>query len=259
MEEDSSSDELGEEEEEPLPEQVEEQAREEHGDKVVDSLILADNVADWVDMVLDDTALWDPKELGALAVMSLKTAPKQNDYQSEVLFATLVDLYRWMPRMGHLRAELRVAKYNVGRGLAGGGPSSHTSKWANLSPQFAPAMHVPSTVSLEGAAGLFSFPRLLYLILFFGAFYESVPIAIRAAFSHTGTSSIHGVLTFIRCPVELALLFLHSYQPSCAHTPISIVTSKKAPARTSTIFCCTADLFHAAYLLCRLLPPRPRR
>ncbi|KAF8166298.1 hypothetical protein K438DRAFT_2066618 [Mycena galopus ATCC 62051] len=117
MEEDSSSDELGEEEEEPLPEQVEEQAREEHGDEVVDSIILADDVADWVDTVLDDAAPWDPKELGALAAASLKTARKQKDYRSEVLFASLVDFYRWMPRMGRLRAALRVAKYH-GRGPA---------------------------------------------------------------------------------------------------------------------------------------------
>ncbi|KAJ7934658.1 hypothetical protein B0H13DRAFT_2305443 [Mycena leptocephala] len=36
---------------------------------------------------------------------------------SEVLFASLVDFYRWMPRMGRLRAALRVAKYH-GRGPA---------------------------------------------------------------------------------------------------------------------------------------------
>ncbi|KAJ7498083.1 hypothetical protein B0H11DRAFT_1998594, partial [Mycena galericulata] len=112
-EEESSSDELGEEEEEePMPEQVEEQAREELGDEVVDSIILADDIADWVDTVLDDAAPRDPKELGSLAAASLKTARKQKDYRSEVLFASLVDFYRWMPRMGRLRAALRVAKYH---------------------------------------------------------------------------------------------------------------------------------------------------
>ncbi|KAJ7436649.1 hypothetical protein B0H11DRAFT_2109655 [Mycena galericulata] len=114
-EEDSSSDELGdeeEEEEEPMPEQVEEQAWEEHGDEVVDSIILADDIADGVDTVLDDAAPRDPKELGSLAAASLKTARKQKDYQSQVLFASLVDFYRWMPRMGRLRAALRVAKYH---------------------------------------------------------------------------------------------------------------------------------------------------
>jgi hypothetical protein len=116
-EEESSSDELGDEEEEPVPEQVEEQAREEYGDEVVDSIILADDVADWVDTVLDDAAPQDPKELGALAAASLKTARRQKDYRSEVLFASLVDFYRWMPRMGRLRAALRVAKYH-GRGPA---------------------------------------------------------------------------------------------------------------------------------------------
>jgi hypothetical protein len=114
----SSSDELGdEEEEEPVPEQVEEQAREEHGNEMVNSVILADDVADWVDTVLDDAAPLDPKELGALAAASLKTARKRKDYRSEVLFASLVDFYRWMPRMGRLRAALRVAKYH-GRGPA---------------------------------------------------------------------------------------------------------------------------------------------
>ncbi|KAJ7444970.1 hypothetical protein B0H11DRAFT_2203490 [Mycena galericulata] len=85
-EEESSSDELGdEEEEEPVPEQVEEQAREEHGDEVVDSIVLADDVADWVDTILDDAAPQDPKELGALAAASLKTARKQKDYRSEMI------------------------------------------------------------------------------------------------------------------------------------------------------------------------------
>jgi hypothetical protein len=97
-EEESSSDESGDEEEEPVPEQVEEQAREEHGDEVVDSIVLADDVADWVDTVLDDAAPQDPKELSALAAVSLKTARKQKDYRSEVLFASLADFYRWLPR-----------------------------------------------------------------------------------------------------------------------------------------------------------------
>ncbi|KAJ7882883.1 hypothetical protein B0H13DRAFT_1890653 [Mycena leptocephala] len=116
-EEESSSDESGDEEEEPVPEQVEEQAREEHGDEVVDSIVLADDVADWVDTVLDDAAPQDPKELVALTAASLKTARKQKDYRSEVLFASLVDFYRWLPRMGCLQAALRVAKYH-GRGPA---------------------------------------------------------------------------------------------------------------------------------------------
>ncbi|KAJ7163044.1 hypothetical protein C8R46DRAFT_1221839 [Mycena filopes] len=115
---DSSSDESGDDEQEELvPEQVVEQAREEHGDAVVDATILADDVADWVHTVLDDAAPRDPKELGALAAASLKTAHKQKDYRSEVLFASLVDFYRWMPRMGRLSAALRVAKYH-GRGPA---------------------------------------------------------------------------------------------------------------------------------------------
>ncbi|KAJ7794205.1 hypothetical protein B0H14DRAFT_3888832 [Mycena olivaceomarginata] len=95
--EESSSDELGDEEEEPVPEQVEEQAREEYGDEVVDSIILADDVADWVDTVHDDAAPQDPKELGALAAASLKQHAGRRTIGA--------------------RAALRVAKYH-GRGPA---------------------------------------------------------------------------------------------------------------------------------------------
>ncbi|KAJ6536656.1 hypothetical protein B0H10DRAFT_2246246 [Mycena sp. CBHHK59/15] len=53
----SSSDELAaDEEEEPVPEQLEEQAREEHGNEVVDSIVSTDNIAEWVDTILDDAA-----------------------------------------------------------------------------------------------------------------------------------------------------------------------------------------------------------
>ncbi|KAJ6531450.1 hypothetical protein B0H10DRAFT_2270389, partial [Mycena sp. CBHHK59/15] len=114
----SSSDELAaDEEEEPVPEQLEEQAREEHGNEVVDSIVLTDNIAEWVDTILDDAAPLDPKELSSLATASLKTARKAKDYRSEVLFASLADFCRWMPRMGRLRAALRVSRYH-GRGAA---------------------------------------------------------------------------------------------------------------------------------------------
>ncbi|KAJ6550748.1 hypothetical protein B0H10DRAFT_2242550 [Mycena sp. CBHHK59/15] len=114
----SSSDELAaDEEEEPIPEQLEEQACEEHGNEVVDSIVLTDNIAEWVDTILDDAAPLDPKELSSLATASLKVARKAKDYRSEVLFASLADFYRWMPRMGRLRAALRVSRYH-GRGAA---------------------------------------------------------------------------------------------------------------------------------------------
>ncbi|KAJ7934884.1 hypothetical protein B0H13DRAFT_1854876 [Mycena leptocephala] len=67
--------------------------------------------------VLDDAAPLDPSELGCLAADSLKKARKLKDFCSTVLFAALVDFYRWMPRMGRLRAALRVSK-NHGRGPA---------------------------------------------------------------------------------------------------------------------------------------------
>ncbi|KAJ7016406.1 hypothetical protein C8F04DRAFT_1281500 [Mycena alexandri] len=103
-----SSEESGneEEEEEPEPEQVEAQAREEQGDAVVDAAILVDDIAGWVDTILDDATPQEPKELGALAAACLKVARRKKDYASEVLFTSLVNFYRWMPRLGRLRAAV---------------------------------------------------------------------------------------------------------------------------------------------------------
>ena len=70
----------------------------------------------WI-TILDDAAPLEPAELGALAADSLKAARKAKNFRGMVLFAALVDFYRWMPRMGRLRAALRVAK-NHGRGPA---------------------------------------------------------------------------------------------------------------------------------------------
>ncbi|KAJ7123021.1 hypothetical protein C8R44DRAFT_735628 [Mycena epipterygia] len=120
-EEDSSSDDSGlsdiqEEIEMPL-EELEKQARLEHGDEIIDSIAVADDIAEWVDTVLEDAAPLRLDQLGSLASESLKVARKKKDYRSTVLFAALVDFYRWMPRMGRLRAALRVAQ-NHGRGPA---------------------------------------------------------------------------------------------------------------------------------------------
>ncbi|KAJ7107219.1 hypothetical protein C8R43DRAFT_1091981 [Mycena crocata] len=73
----------------------------------------ADNIAEWVDTTLDDAAPLEPSELGALASECLKKAQKDQVYCSTILFAALVDFYRWMPRMGRLRAALQVAKNHV--------------------------------------------------------------------------------------------------------------------------------------------------
>ncbi|KAK7008159.1 hypothetical protein R3P38DRAFT_3211809 [Favolaschia claudopus] len=94
-----------EEEEELSTEQLEEQARREDGDNAVDSIVIANDIADWVETVLDDAAPKEPAELQALAVDSLKGARKQKDYRSEILFAALADFYRWMPRMGTRRCK----------------------------------------------------------------------------------------------------------------------------------------------------------
>jgi hypothetical protein len=99
------------------PEQLEKQARELDGDEAIDSIAIADDVAEWVDTILDDAAPLKPDELHALAVDGLKAARKNKDYRSTVLFAALVDFFCWMPRMGRLRAALRVS-LNHGRGPA---------------------------------------------------------------------------------------------------------------------------------------------
>jgi hypothetical protein len=93
------------------------EARDTNGDAHVDSVAAADDIAEWVDTVLDDAAPLRPEELGALASECLKIARKKKDYRSTVLFAALVDFYRWMHRMGRLGAALRIAK-NHGKGPA---------------------------------------------------------------------------------------------------------------------------------------------
>src|SRR5258708_2490574 len=98
------------------PEELEEQARQADGDVAIDSIAEADDIAEWVD-VLDDAAPPGPDELRSLGADCLKVARKQQDYRSTVLFAALVDFYRWMPCMGRLRAALRVAQ-NHGHGPA---------------------------------------------------------------------------------------------------------------------------------------------
>ncbi|KAJ7911238.1 hypothetical protein B0H13DRAFT_1875991 [Mycena leptocephala] len=97
------------------PDVLETEARAVQGDAAVDSIVVADEIAEWVDTILDDAAPLDPAELASLAVDGLKKARKSKDFRSTVLFAALADFYRWMPRMGRLPAPLRVAK-NHGRG-----------------------------------------------------------------------------------------------------------------------------------------------
>ncbi|KAJ6617728.1 hypothetical protein B0H10DRAFT_2189833 [Mycena sp. CBHHK59/15] len=103
--------------EEQHSELLEQEARSKEGDVTVDSIIVADEIAEWVETVLEDTAPLDPSELASLAADGLKKARKSKDYRSTILFAALTDFYRWMPRMGRLAAALRVAK-NHGRGPA---------------------------------------------------------------------------------------------------------------------------------------------
>ncbi|KAJ7182123.1 hypothetical protein C8R46DRAFT_985245 [Mycena filopes] len=96
---------------------LEAEARATEGDAAVDSIVVADEIAEWVETILDDAAPLAPAELASLALDGLKSARKSKDFRSTVLFAALGDFYRWMPRMGRLAAALRVAK-NHGRGPA---------------------------------------------------------------------------------------------------------------------------------------------
>jgi hypothetical protein len=91
------------------PEELEKEARLQHGNNIVDSTVVADNIAEWIE-VLEDAAPVGPENLNALAADCLKLARKKQDYRSTVLFAALVDFYGWMPRMGRLCAALRIAK-----------------------------------------------------------------------------------------------------------------------------------------------------
>ncbi|KAF8211778.1 hypothetical protein K438DRAFT_58293 [Mycena galopus ATCC 62051] len=99
------------------PEELESAARQKEGDAAVDSIAIADNIAEWVDTILEDAAPPETDQLQSLASDGLKAARKNKDYRSTVLFAALVDFYHWMPRMGRLRAALRIAK-NHGCGPA---------------------------------------------------------------------------------------------------------------------------------------------
>jgi hypothetical protein len=81
-------------------EELKEEAWEEEGDAAVDSIVVADDIAEWINTALDDAAPSEPDALCSLAADCLKTARKNQDYRSTVLFAALVDFYCWMPCMG---------------------------------------------------------------------------------------------------------------------------------------------------------------
>ncbi|KAJ7325750.1 hypothetical protein DFH08DRAFT_816827 [Mycena albidolilacea] len=84
------------------PEELESAARQKEGDAAVDSIAVADNIAEWVDTILEDAAPLETDQLQSLASDCLKAARKNKDYRSTVLLAALVDFYHWMPRMGRV-------------------------------------------------------------------------------------------------------------------------------------------------------------
>ncbi|KAJ8496210.1 hypothetical protein ONZ51_g1255 [Trametes cubensis] len=77
----------------------------------------AERVAEYTEDVLESSAPKTPKQLYALADDGRCKARKAQDYRSEVLFASLMDFYKWHPRQGRLRAALRIAR-NHQRGPA---------------------------------------------------------------------------------------------------------------------------------------------
>jgi hypothetical protein len=92
---------------------VEEDEEKKYGEGMDIEVEAAEEVSEWVNDVLDDAASEDLVVLEALAQEGLKKARKTHNYRSEVLFASLVDFYRWMPCQGRLRAAARVAQ-NLG-------------------------------------------------------------------------------------------------------------------------------------------------
>jgi hypothetical protein len=65
-----------------------------------------DKAAAIIEDVLEDAAPANPDEMLAQACVGLQTARKKKDYCSEVLFALLIDLYRWIPKHGRIKASL---------------------------------------------------------------------------------------------------------------------------------------------------------
>jgi hypothetical protein len=76
-----------------------------------------DRVSEWVMDPLDDAPTKMMGQLEELAVESLQSAWKNRIYRNEILFAALVDFYRWAPRYGRGKAALHVAR-NCQRGPA---------------------------------------------------------------------------------------------------------------------------------------------
>ncbi|TFY52341.1 hypothetical protein EVG20_g10592 [Dentipellis fragilis] len=86
-------------------------------EETVEAAKLADEVSEWVNDELEEAVPKELPALHALASEGLKYSRKKVNYREEVLFASLVDFYRWVPRQGRARAAARVTK-NLGRGPA---------------------------------------------------------------------------------------------------------------------------------------------
>ncbi len=82
-----------------------------------DDVRAAEEIAEYVEDVLETTVPKSPQELETLAAEGLRKARKAHDYRSEVLFSCLIDFYRMLPRYGRLRTALRISR-NHQRGPA---------------------------------------------------------------------------------------------------------------------------------------------
>jgi hypothetical protein len=76
------------------PELLEEEAHSQEGNAAIDSIVVTDEIAEWVETVLDDAAPLHPSELASLAVDGLRKARKLQDFRTTVLFAALTDFYQ---------------------------------------------------------------------------------------------------------------------------------------------------------------------
>lgn len=77
---------------------------------VVDLTSEAIEAAEYTEDVLETAVPKTHEQLRNMADEGRRKARKAHDYRSEVLFASLVDFYRWLPRHGRLRASLRVSR-----------------------------------------------------------------------------------------------------------------------------------------------------
>ncbi|KAJ7788804.1 hypothetical protein B0H14DRAFT_3503735 [Mycena olivaceomarginata] len=91
------------------PELLEEEARSQEGNAAIDSIVVTDEIAEWVETVLDDAAPLHPLELASLAADGLIKARKLQDFRTTILFAALTGFCHWKGVYwdGHERKDVK--------------------------------------------------------------------------------------------------------------------------------------------------------